>query len=63
MNNGYLDDVEVAQVLACEKSFKDHLKSKHAALIKRIEDKKELSKDDDAELAAALQAFKKHGAY
>jgi F-type H+-transporting ATPase subunit alpha len=63
VNNGYLDDVEVSQVLAFEKSFKDHLRSKCVGLIKRIEDKKELSKDDDAELAAALQAFKKHGAY
>ena len=63
VNNGYLDDVEVGQVLAFEKAFKDHLKTKHAELIQRVEDKKELSKDDDAELAAALQEFKKHGAY
>jgi F-type H+-transporting ATPase subunit alpha len=63
VNNGYLDDVDVAQVLSFEKSFKDHLKAKHAALIQRVEDTKELSKDDDAELAAALQDFKKHGAF
>ena len=63
VNNGYLDDVEVGQVLAFEKAFKDHLKTKHAELIQRVEDKKELSKDDDAELAASLQEFKKHGAY
>ncbi|KCV24297.1 ATP synthase F1, alpha subunit family protein [Bordetella pertussis H934] len=42
---------------------KDHLKAKHAALIQRIEDTKELSKDDEAELAAAVQDFKKHGAF
>lgn len=63
VNNGYLDDVEVSKVLAFEKAFKDQLKSKHAAMIERIESSKELSKDDDAELASALQEFKKHGAF
>jgi len=63
VNNGYLDDVEVTKVLAFEKAFKDQLKSKHAAMIERIESSKELSKDDDAELASALQEFKKHGAF
>jgi F-type H+-transporting ATPase subunit alpha len=63
MNNGYLDDVEVARVLPFEKAFKDQLKAKHAELIQRIEDTKDLSKDDEAELAAAIQDFKKHGAF
>ncbi len=63
VNNGYLDEVDVAQVLSFEKSLKDQLKAKHAALIQRIEDTKELSKDDEAELAAAIQEFKKHGAF
>ena len=39
------------------------LKAKHAALIQRVEDTKELSKDDESELAAAIQEFKKHGAF
>jgi F-type H+/Na+-transporting ATPase subunit alpha len=63
VNNGYLDDVAVDQVLAFEKGLKDYLKAKHGAMIERIESKKELSKDDEAELVAALQEFKKHGAY
>jgi F-type H+-transporting ATPase subunit alpha len=63
VNNGYLDDIEVEQILPFEKALKESLKSKHAALIQRIEDKKELSKEDDAELAAAIDEFKKHGAY
>ena len=63
VNNGYLDDVDVAQVLSFEKSLKDQLKAKHAAMIQRIEDTKELSKDDEAELATAVQEFKKHGAF
>jgi len=63
VNNGYLDDVEVPRVLAFEKALKDHIKAKHEGLIKRVEDTKELSKDDEAELAAAIQEFKKHGAF
>ena len=63
VNNGYLDDVDVSQVLAFEKSLKDQLKAKHAAMIQRIEDTKELSKDDEGELAAAILEFKKHGAF
>lgn len=63
VNNGYLDDVDVAQVLSFEKALKEQLKAKHAALIQRVEDTKELSKDDESELAAAIQEFKKHGAF
>ncbi|ARP93255.1 F0F1 ATP synthase subunit alpha [Bordetella genomosp. 13] len=63
VNNGYLDDVDVPQILAFEKGLKDHLKAKHADLIQRIEDTKELSKDDEAALVAAVQDFKKHGAF
>jgi F-type H+-transporting ATPase subunit alpha len=63
VNNGYLDEVPVEQVLAFEKGLKDYLKSKHAAFVDRVESAKELSKDDEAELVAALQEFKKHGAY
>ncbi|SOE52362.1 ATP synthase alpha chain [plant metagenome] len=63
VNNGYLDDIEVSQILGFEKALKDHLKAKHAALIQRIEDTKELSKDDDVELASTIQEFKKHGAF
>ncbi|NYT85049.1 F0F1 ATP synthase subunit alpha [Pollutimonas harenae] len=63
VNNGYLDDLDVEQILGFEKALKEHLKSKNESLIQRIEDTKELSKDDDAELAAAIQEFKKHGAF
>src|SRR5271154_1382335 len=61
-NNGYLDDLDVAQVLPFEKGLRDYLKSKHADLIKRIEDTKELSKDDDGLLHTAVKDFKKSGA-
>jgi F-type H+-transporting ATPase subunit alpha len=63
VNNGYLDDVEVSSVLPFEKGLKDYLKAKNAAMIERIESTKELSKDDEAELVAAVVDFKKNGTY
>ncbi|WP_028220038.1 F0F1 ATP synthase subunit alpha [Paraburkholderia oxyphila] len=62
-NNGYLDDLEVKDVLAFEKGLREYLKSKHADLVKRIEDTKDLSKDDENALHAAIKDFKKSGAY
>jgi len=63
VNNGYLDDLEVEQILSFEKALKEYLKSKHEAMVNRIQDTKELSKEDEAELVSAIQEFKKHGAY
>jgi F-type H+-transporting ATPase subunit alpha len=63
VNNGYLDDVPVEQILVFEKHFKDYLSNKHTGFIERVETSKELSKDDEAELVAALQAFKNSGTY
>lgn len=63
VSKGYLDDLEVDQILPFEKALKDNLKAKNEALVQRIEDKKELSKEDEAELSAAVQEFKKHGAF
>ncbi|KAG0162060.1 ATP synthase subunit alpha 1, partial [Apophysomyces sp. BC1015] len=62
-NNGYLDDLEVKDVLAFEKGLGEFLKTSHAALIKRIEDNKDLAKDDEAALHVAIKDFKKSGAY
>lgn len=59
VNSGALDDIEVNQVLAFEKALKDELKAKHADLINRIEDKKELSKEDEEALKQAIASFKK----
>ncbi|CAH2920172.1 MAG: ATP synthase alpha chain (EC [uncultured Paraburkholderia sp.] len=62
-NNGYLDDLEVSQVQPFEKGLREYLKSSYADLVKRIEDNKELSKDDEGLLHTALKDFKKSGAY
>jgi F-type H+-transporting ATPase subunit alpha len=43
--------------------MREYLKTHHADLIETIEAKKELSKDVDAQLKAAIESFKKSGAY
>jgi F-type H+-transporting ATPase subunit alpha len=53
----------VSEVLAFEKGLREYLKTSHADLVKRIEDTKDLSKDDENALHAALKDFKKSGAY
>ena len=63
VNNGHFDDVEVKRALSAEKAMRDFLKNKYAALVDRIESTKDLSKDDEAALTAAIQDFKKTGSY
>jgi F-type H+-transporting ATPase subunit alpha len=59
VNKGYLDDVEVSKVLAFETGLHGYMRTKQAALIARIEETKQLSKDDEVTLAAAVADFKK----
>ena len=58
-NKGFMDSIEVKKVLAFEHGLHQHLKSSHAGLLKKIEDSKALDKDAEAELSAAVTAFKK----
>ena len=62
-NNGYLDELDVKNVLAFEKGLHDHLKSKFADLVGRIEDTKDLSKEDEAALRAAIEDFKRSASF
>jgi F-type H+-transporting ATPase subunit alpha len=63
VNNSYMDDVDLKKVGAFEKSLRDFMKSKYAALVERIDAAKNLSGDDEKELHAAIQDFKKTGSY
>jgi len=63
VNKGYLDDVPVKQVLAFEAGVHDFMKTKHAALLQKIEETKQLDKDGEALLYTAIADFKKSGAY
>ena len=61
VNKGYMDDIEVKQVLPFEHGLHAFLKDKHAALLQKMEGGKALDKDKEAEgeLTSAIEAFKK----
>jgi F-type H+-transporting ATPase subunit alpha len=63
VNNGYFDDVEVKKALAAERSMRDYLKGKYAALVDTMEGKKELSADDEKALHEAIKDWKKSGSF
>jgi F-type H+/Na+-transporting ATPase subunit alpha len=63
VNNGYLDDVDVKKALAADKSMRDYIKEKYAALCDRIEATKDLSKEDEEALHEAVKDWKKNGTY
>ncbi|MEO7495671.1 MAG: F0F1 ATP synthase subunit alpha [Massilia sp.] len=63
VNKGYFDDIEIKKVLAFEAGLHGYMKSKQAALLSKIEDTKQLDKDGEAALTAAVADFKKSGAY
>jgi F-type H+-transporting ATPase subunit alpha len=63
VNNGLFDDIDVKKALAAEKGMREFLKSKYTALVDKIESTKDMSKDDEAALTAAIKAFKTSGTY
>ena len=63
VNNGYFNDIDVKKALAAERSMRDYLKSKYADLIKRIEERNDLSADDEKALKSAIEDWKKNGSY
>jgi len=63
VTKGYLDDVPVEKVLAFEHGVQAYIKDKHAGWIDSVEKSKALSKEDEAALQAAIETFKKTGAY
>ena len=59
VNKGFMDDIEVKKVLAFEHGLHQFLKTSHAALLAKLEADKAMDKDAEAELNAAITAFKK----
>jgi F-type H+-transporting ATPase subunit alpha len=59
VNKGFLDDIDVKKVLPFEHGLHGHLKDKHAGLLAKLEADKAMDKDAEAELNAAIAAFKK----
>jgi F-type H+-transporting ATPase subunit alpha len=63
VNNGYFDDIEVKKALAAEKSMRDYLKSKFPIIVKSMEEKKDLSPEDEKSLTEAIKDWKKNGSF
>jgi len=63
VNNGYFDAIEVKKALGAERSMRDYTKSKYASLVKTMEDKKDLSAEDEKALKAAIEDWKKNGSF
>ena len=63
VNNDFFDDIDVKKALAAEKSMRDFMKTKYAALVKTMDEKKDLSADDEKALKAAITDWKKNGSF
>jgi F-type H+-transporting ATPase subunit alpha len=59
VNKGYLDDIAINKVLPFEHGLHSYLRDKNAALLAKLEADKAMDKDAEAELNAAIAAFKK----
>jgi F-type H+-transporting ATPase subunit alpha len=63
VNGGHFDDIDTSRALDAERAMRAYMQSKYADLIKRIEDTKELTKEDEAKLTEAIKDFKSNGTY
>jgi len=63
VNNGFMEGIDIKQLASFEKSLRDFIRTKHTALMERLEKNKDMSKEDEAELRAAIEQFKKTGAF
>jgi len=59
INKGFMDDVEVKKILPFEHGLHAYLKDKHVALLDKLNKDKAMDKEAEAELSAAIAAFKK----
>jgi ATP synthase F1 gamma subunit len=62
-NKGFFDGVEVKKALAFESALRQYLHAKYKGLVDRIDSTKDLTADDEKALEAAMEDFKKNGAY
>jgi F-type H+/Na+-transporting ATPase subunit alpha len=63
VNTGYFDDIDVKKALAAESSMRDYLKTKYAALVQSMDEKKDLTAEDERALKDAIADWKKNGTY
>ncbi|MDC0035668.1 F0F1 ATP synthase subunit alpha [Chloroflexi bacterium] len=61
LNEGYLDDVEIADVIGWENALHGYMNSNHSDILKVIADEADLSDDTRSVLNSAIEEFKKSG--
>jgi F-type H+-transporting ATPase subunit alpha len=61
VTNGYLDDVDVANIRSWESGFHEFIAAQHATLAEEIRTKKALSDDLTARLRKAIEQYKAMG--
>ncbi len=59
VNHGFLDDIDSNRILPFEAALHHYMRQQHAALMEKIDSTKDLDKEGEAELTAAITAFKK----
>ncbi|MDK9724151.1 MAG: F0F1 ATP synthase subunit alpha [Sterolibacteriaceae bacterium MAG5] len=62
VNGGFFDDIDVNKILAFESALHQNMKQKYADLMNKIESTKDLDKDAETALNAAVTEFKKNWA-
>jgi F-type H+-transporting ATPase subunit alpha len=63
VNNGYFDDIDLKKALSAEKSMRGYARSNCAELVQRIEEKKELSAEDEKALHEAIKNWKQSASF
>jgi F-type H+-transporting ATPase subunit alpha len=58
VNSGFLDDIEVKNVLPFEAGLHAYMRTHHPDMLQKIEDSKRLEKEDQNDLAAAIAEYK-----
>ncbi len=62
-NEGYLDDVEVNKVVDFEDALHHHIRSNHQDLLDRINETGDWNDEIEAQMKAAVDAFKQNGSW
>lgn len=62
-DRGYLDDIELKQVVAFEQALLAHFKVAHSDLLAKINETPELNDDIEAQLSQVVEEFKKTGSW
>jgi len=61
LNEGFLDDVEISEVIGWEEAFHGFMDSNHGEILQKISSEGDLSEDTEVILKSAIEEFKQSG--